>query len=162
MLRLRPQRVALRAALGGAQAIEREPKRNADQPSAKTVAVTKAVKTLVRPEQRLLGHVFRIRGVAQDATRDAKGQRAAFGEALFEFPPGVRLSCLAHQLAPGCADWLDQNQLLHRIPSKLHHTGCPEERVHALPVQLTDAVVAGLVHCENRRTSTASLLHKSP
>ena len=30
--------------------------------------------------------------------------------------------------------------------------------MHALPVQLTDAVVAGLVHCENRRTSTAALL----
>src|SRR5437016_10036828 len=85
------------------------------------------METLVRPEQRLLGNILRIRSVAQDSERNAKGQLAAFGKALLELPPGIRLSCLAHQLAPCRADWLVQNQLLHRIPSKRSSTGQSKE-----------------------------------
>src|SRR5215472_10404648 len=122
--RPRPQRVALFPALRGAQSVERKPERNPHQPAAKPVMVAKPVETLVRPEQRLLRDILRIRRVTQDSARNAKSQRAAFGKTLFEFPPGVRLS-LAHQLAPCRADWLVQDQLLHRIPSKLSPHSAP-------------------------------------
>src|SRR6266576_1877525 len=75
-----------------------------------------------------------VREAAQaDARREFEerlaecGQLAAFGKALLELPPGIRLSCLAHQLAPCRADWLVQNQLLHRIPSKRSSTGQSKE-----------------------------------
>src|SRR6516162_11301684 len=76
------------------------------------------MEAFVSPEQRFLGHVFGIGRVAQNSARYAKGQWPAFGKALFELPPGIRPSCLAHQLAPCPSDWLVQDQLLHRIPSK--------------------------------------------
>src|SRR6266571_206531 len=147
MRRLRPELVSLLPAPRGAQPVEGETKRNSNKPSTETAAVTEPFETFIGPEQGLLGHVFRICGVAQDTASHAISQRSAFAEALFELPPGVRLSCLAHQLAPCCASWLDQNQLLHRIPSKSSQRpaawagmGC------SIPVQLPDAVAPNLVH----------------
>ena len=124
---MRPERVALLPALRGAQPVQRKPKRNANQPPTESAAVAKPFETFVSPEQRFLGHVFGIRRIAQNSARDTVGQRAAFGKALLELPPGIRLSCLAHQLAPCRADWLVQNQLLHRIPSKRSSTGQSKE-----------------------------------
>src|SRR5215470_16919279 len=119
--------------------------------------VAKAVETLVGPEQRFLGHVFRVRRVPQHAARHAKCQRTAFGKALLELPPGIRLSCLAHQLAPCCADWLVQDQLLHRIPSKRsQYPAARKEQGASSPYNLPDAVAEGLVHgksCLRERNS---------
>src|SRR5215472_3755360 len=78
------------------------------------------MEAFVSPEEGFLSHVFGIGRVAENSARYAKGQWAACGKALFELPPGVR--CLAHQLAPCPSDWLVQNQLLHRIPSKCSST----------------------------------------
>src|ERR1051325_3678145 len=114
---LRPERVTQLAALCQAQPVQREPKRNANEPPTESVAVAEPFETLEGPQQRFLSYVFGIRRIPQNSARNAISQRATFGKALLEFPPGIRLSCLTHQLAPRCADWLVQNQLLHRIPS---------------------------------------------
>src|SRR5215469_14067914 len=122
---LGPERVATLTTLRRTQPVERKSKRNANQPSAKPITVTKTMEAFVSPEEGFLGHVFGIGGVAQNSARYAKGQWPAFGKALFELPPDICPSCLAHQLAPCPSDWLVQNQLLHRIPSKPCSTRLP-------------------------------------
>jgi hypothetical protein len=110
---LRPERVALFAAIPGAQTVEGEPKRDSNEPGTEAVAVAQAMEASVGTQERFLCDIFRVGGVAQDAARHAKDERAALGEALFKLAPGVSLGCFVHQLIPGRATWLDQNQLLH-------------------------------------------------
>src|SRR6184192_2186550 len=136
MRRLGPQRFATVAALCRAQPVERKSKRDSHQPTVKPATVAKTFEALVSPEQGFLGYVFGIGCVAQDCARDAKGQLAAFGKALLELPPGIRLSCLAHQLAPCRADWLVQNQLLHRTSSKRSPHWLRGGATGLIPVQL--------------------------
>src|SRR5437016_3689232 len=133
MRRLGPQRFATVAALCRAQPVERKSKRDSHQPTVKPATVAKTFEALVSPEQGFLGYVFGIGCVAQDCARDAKGQLAAFGKALLELPPGIRLSCLAHQLAPCRADWLVQNQLLH---GSLLNVQAPDKAKSFVPLQL--------------------------
>ena len=124
MLLLRPKRVALFAAFPGAQTIERETKRDANEPRAEAVAIAQAMELAIGAQQGFLGYIFGVGSVAQDAASHAIGERAAFGEALLELAPRISLGCFARQLillvmrdrkAVDRATWWDQNQLLHLL-----------------------------------------------
>jgi hypothetical protein len=99
----------------GAQAVERETKRDSNEPGAEAVAVTKAIEPAIGPQQSFLGYIFSVSRIAQDAASHAVSERAALGEALLELAPGASLGCFAHQLILDRATWLDQNQLLHLL-----------------------------------------------
>src|SRR5260370_8854570 len=92
VLRLRPKRVALLAAFPGAQTIEREAKRDSNEPRAETAAVAQPIEPAIGAQQGFLGYVFRVSGVAQYAASDAISKRAALGEALLQLAPRVRLA----------------------------------------------------------------------
>jgi len=100
MRRPGPVQVALLATLGRTQAVKREAERNANEPSTEAVAIAEAIKAAVRAEERLLGDVFRIRGIAKDAAGHAIGKRPGFSEAGFELASCVGLGSLARRLLP--------------------------------------------------------------
>src|SRR4029077_3055319 len=83
-LRLCPQRFTLFAAVCGRRAIERDAKRDAHEPRAKTGAIAQTSKSAVSAQHRILRDVFSIGAVAQYSARDAECQRTAFGEVLFK------------------------------------------------------------------------------
>src|SRR5882762_10209460 len=98
VFRLRPKRVAQFTTFPGAQTVQREPKRDANEPGAKACAVAQPIKPAVGAQQRFLSHIFGVRGIAQDAPRHAIGQRAALGEALLELAPRLSLGGSVLQL----------------------------------------------------------------
>src|SRR5260370_633947 len=109
------QRAAQFAAFPGAQTVEREAKRDSNEPSAEAVAVAQAFEPAIGAQQGFLGYIFGVGSVAQDATSHAIGERAALGEALLELAPRISLGRFVLQLIPDRAPWLDQNQLLHLL-----------------------------------------------
>src|SRR5579863_5476008 len=139
----RPLRFALFAAIRRAGAIEREAKRDADEPGAETIAIAQAFETTIGAEQSFLRDVLGVGGIAQHAARDAEGERTALGKPLFEFEAecGGR-GCfsvgigVAGPARSGCTGWLGQSQLLH---------GYWMSREARLPVQLPDAAVGKMV-----------------
>ena len=96
--RLRPKRVAQFAAFPGAQTVERETKRDANEPGAEAVAITQAIELAIGAQQGFLGYVFGVGCVAQDPASHAIGERAALGEALLELAPRISLGRFALQL----------------------------------------------------------------
>src|SRR5438132_1138667 len=119
--RLRPKCVAEFAAFPGAQTVERETKRDSNEPGAEAVAVAQSIELAIGAQQGFLGNVFGVSRVAQDAASHAIGKRATLGEALLELALGISLACLARPLillvlpdrkAVDRAIWLDHNQLL--------------------------------------------------
>jgi hypothetical protein len=55
-----------------------------DQPCAKAAAIAKAAKVAVRPDERLLRHVFRVLALPEDTEGDAEGECGRLGEQAFE------------------------------------------------------------------------------
>src|SRR6266481_3828605 len=141
VLRLRPERVAQFAAFPGAQTIERETKRDSNEPGTETVAITQTIELAIGAQQGFLGYVFGVSRVAQDAASHAIGERAALGEALLELAPRISLGCFAFQLIPDRATWLDQNQLPHLFQ-------CAGLERAPSPYIYPDAATCGLVQCE--------------
>ena len=124
MFRLRPERVAQFAAFPGAQTVERETKRDSNEPGAEAVAVTQTIELAIGAQQGFLGYILGVSSIAQDAASHTIGERAALGQALLELAPRVGLGCFARQLtlivmrdrkAVDSATGLDQNQLLHLL-----------------------------------------------
>src|ERR1700733_11366019 len=111
--RLRPQCFAVLAALGRTRAVQRQPERDAHQPSAKTGALAQTTELPVSAEQSFLRYVFCVGGVPQDAARDSKRQGAALRQPLLEFAAKGCARCFACPLSFGRTAWLGQNQLLH-------------------------------------------------
>src|SRR5260370_9100173 len=91
VLRLPPRRIEQFAAFAGAQTVEREAKRDSNEPGAEPVAVAQAIEPAVSPQQCFLGYIFGVGSVAQDAPGHAIGERAAVGEALLELAPRISL-----------------------------------------------------------------------
>ena len=113
--RLRPKRFANFSALRGARSIDRETKRDTHQPGTKSPTVAQTFEPPVRTQKRFLRHVFRIRAVAQHATRNAIRQRPAFRKPLLELAAYSRLGGFLREFLFGGTPWLDQNQLLHSV-----------------------------------------------
>src|SRR6267154_2992721 len=140
VFRLRPKRVAQFTTFPGAQTVQREPKRNSNEPRSKAATIAQSIESAIGAQQRFLSHVFGVRSIAQDAASHAIGQRAALGEALLELAPRLSLGGSVLQLlllvmcgrktvvvmcgrktavvvfgrkTAGRATWLNQNQLLH-------------------------------------------------
>jgi hypothetical protein len=115
VLRLRPQRIAQFPAFPGAQTVEREAKRDSNEPGAEAVAVAQAFEPAIGAQQGFLGYIFGVSRIAQDAPGHAIGERAALGETLLELAPGISLGRFVLELIPDRASRLDQNQLLHLL-----------------------------------------------
>src|SRR5438046_3872553 len=130
--RLRPKCVAEFAAFPGARTVERETKRDSNEPGAEAVAVAQSIELAIGAQQGFLGNVFGVSRIAQDAASHAIGKRATLGEALLELAPGVGLGCFARPLillvmrdrkAVDRATWLEQNQLLALFSCADHDGG---------------------------------------
>jgi hypothetical protein len=142
VLRLRPKRVSQFAAFPGAQTVEREAKRDANEPAAEAVPIAQAIELAIGAQQRFLCHIFGVSGVTQNSPSHAVGEGAALGEAFLKLAPCVSLGCFGRQLillvnrdrqavfvmgnrkavivmrnrkTVDRATWLDQNQLLHKF-----------------------------------------------
>ena len=102
------------AAVGRFCAIEGESKGDAHKPSLETSTVAQFIEAAVGAQNRVLGDVFGVRSVAQDAASYAEGQRAALGEAFFKFAAQSGCGSVTLKIGLRRATWLDQNQLLHR------------------------------------------------
>ncbi len=79
----------------------------------KAASVAQPIELPIGAQQRFLGYILGIGGIAQDTASHSIGQRGAFGEPLLELAPRVSMGCIMLQLIPDGATWLDQNQLLH-------------------------------------------------
>ena len=100
MRRLRPEHVAQLAALGRAQAVQREAKRNANEPAAEAVAIPEAIEAAIRAQERFLRNILGIGGIAENAARHAIGKWTALSEPCFELASCLGLGSLARRLFP--------------------------------------------------------------
>jgi hypothetical protein len=102
------------AAVGRFCTIEGESKGDTHEPSLEASTVAQFIESVVGAQNRVLGDVLGVGGVAQDTASYAEGQRAAFGEAFFKFAAQGGFGSATLKVGLRRAAWLDQNQLLHR------------------------------------------------
>src|ERR1700688_544763 len=102
------------AAIGGLGTIDGESKGDTYEPSLEASTVAQFIEAAVGAQNRVLGDVFGVGSVAQDAASYAESERAAFGEAFFKFAAQGAFGNATLKIGLRCATWLAQNQLLHR------------------------------------------------
>jgi len=121
-------------AVSGAQAVERETKRDSNEPGAEAVAVTKAIEPAIGPQQSFLGYIFSVSRIAQTprATRKRAGRtrrgaprtRAWWQPGLFRAP--------AH---PDRATWLDRTSSCICYPARASKpASCTPNQTHHLRI----------------------------
>src|ERR1700761_9482204 len=105
--------------------IQCQAKRDTHEPSPKPRTIPQPLETPIRPQQRLLRHIFRIRRVAQNSARHAKRQRAALRQPLLELAAQLgrhrsfRIG-VAGPARSGRTGWLGQSQLPYQLVAEPH------------------------------------------